>query len=153
MISGMGGAPASAGRSARSPPIRSADEQGRLKIPMLRGQIANLEIDEAALATAAARCGPIGQKRAPPPAFFSAMKYFTAPSLKQTPTTERNPGVSAGGADGWHGKASAPQRRRPSRARVAPPPTANSIEGGHLRGDDSGIGPPLAKTNFGLRGR
>ncbi len=43
-----------------------SDEQGRLENPMLRGQIATFEIDEAALACAAERAVNTGEGRPGP---------------------------------------------------------------------------------------
>src|SRR4051794_34168723 len=53
-----------------------ADEQGRLEDPMLRGQIASFEIDEAALACAAERAVDLAKAGQAHPAFSSAMKYY-----------------------------------------------------------------------------
>src|SRR5260370_9741666 len=53
-----------------------SDEQGRLEDPMLRGQIASFEIDEAALACAAERAVDLAKAGQSHPAFSSAMKYY-----------------------------------------------------------------------------
>src|SRR5438105_4727754 len=76
MISGMGerGVGRPLGQVAAD--SVGTDEQGRLEDPMLRGQIATFEIDEAALAAAAERAVDLAKAGQSHPAFSSAMKYY-----------------------------------------------------------------------------
>ncbi|MBV9564360.1 MAG: acyl-CoA dehydrogenase family protein, partial [Bradyrhizobium sp.] len=76
MISGMG--ERGVGRPLGQVAANSVgtDEQGRLEDPILRGQIASFEIDEAALAAAAERMVDLAKAGQGHPAFSSAMKYY-----------------------------------------------------------------------------
>src|SRR6266852_5487295 len=76
MISGMGerGVGRPLGQVAAD--SIGSDEQGRLEDPILRGQIAIFEVDEAALAAAAERAVDLAKAGQAHPAFSSAMKYY-----------------------------------------------------------------------------
>jgi alkylation response protein AidB-like acyl-CoA dehydrogenase len=82
MISGMGerGVGRPLGQVAAD--SVGTDEQGRLEDPMLRGQIATFEIDEAALACAAERAVDLAKVGQAHPAFSSAMKYYEQAPLR-----------------------------------------------------------------------
>jgi alkylation response protein AidB-like acyl-CoA dehydrogenase len=54
------------------------DEQGRLADPLLRAQIAQFEIDEAAFRLTMERFGDLAKARQAHPAFSSALKYYGA---------------------------------------------------------------------------
>src|SRR5262249_23970937 len=76
MISGMGerGVGRPLGQIAAD--SIGADERGRLEDPVLRGQIASFEVDEAALAAASERMVDLAKAGQAHPAFSSAMKYY-----------------------------------------------------------------------------
>ncbi len=76
MISGMGerGVGRPLGQVAAD--SIGADEQGRLDDAGLRSQIANFEVDEAALSAAAERMVDLAKAGQAHPAFSSAMKYY-----------------------------------------------------------------------------
>src|SRR6201995_1983058 len=76
MISGMGDRGVGLTLGPVSGGSVGTDEQGRLEDPMLRGQIATFEIDEAALAAAAERAVDLAKAGQAHPAFSSAMKYY-----------------------------------------------------------------------------
>jgi alkylation response protein AidB-like acyl-CoA dehydrogenase len=123
MISGMGGG---GGRPLGQVAADSlgSDEQGRLEDPILRGQIASFEIDEAALAAAAERMVDLAKAGQAHPAFSSAMKYYGTELNKRRYEIL----MSAGGIDAleWDSERS----REGTRARAWLRTKANSIEGG-----------------------
>ena len=124
MISGMGerGVGRPIGQIAAD--SIGADEQGRLEDPILRGQIASFEIDEAALACAAERAIDLAKAGQGHPAFSSAMKYYGTELNKRRYEML----MSAGGIDAleWESERS----RGGMRARAWLRTKANSIEGG-----------------------
>jgi hypothetical protein len=124
MISGMGerGVGRPIGQIAAD--SIGADEQGRLEDPILRGQIASFEIDEAALACAAERAIDLAKAGQGHPAFSSAMKYSGTELNKRRYEVL----MSAGGIDAleWESERS----RGGMRARAWLRTKANSIEGG-----------------------
>jgi alkylation response protein AidB-like acyl-CoA dehydrogenase len=101
-----------------------ADEQGRLEDPILRGQIATFEIDEAALAAAAERMVDLAKAGQGHPAFSSAMKYYGTELNKRRYEIL----MSAGGIDAleWESERS----KGGARPRAWLRTKANSIEGG-----------------------
>jgi alkylation response protein AidB-like acyl-CoA dehydrogenase len=124
MISGMGerGVGRPLGQVAAD--SIGADEQGRLEDPMLRGQIASFEIDEAALACAAERAVDLAKAGQAHPAFSSAMKYYGTELNKRRYEIL----MSAGGIDAleWESERSNGGARPRAWLRTK----ANSIEGG-----------------------
>jgi alkylation response protein AidB-like acyl-CoA dehydrogenase len=100
------------------------DEQGRLDDPMLRGQIASFEIDEAALSAAAERAVDLAKAGQSHPAFSSAMKYYGTELNKRRYEIL----MSAGGIDAleWESERS----KGGARPRAWLRTKANSIEGG-----------------------
>jgi alkylation response protein AidB-like acyl-CoA dehydrogenase len=124
MISGMGerGVGRPLGQVAAD--SVGTDEQGRLEDPMLRGQIATFEIDEAALACAAERAVDLAKAGQSHPAFSSAMKYYGTELNKRRYEIL----MSAGGADAleWESERS----KGGARPRAWLRTKANSIEGG-----------------------
>jgi alkylation response protein AidB-like acyl-CoA dehydrogenase len=124
MISGMGerGVGRPLGQVAAD--SIGADEQGRLEDPILRGQIATFEIDEAALAAAAERMVDLAKAGQGHPAFSSAMKYYGTELNKRRYEIL----MSAGGIDAleWESDRS----RGGARPRAWLRTKANSIEGG-----------------------
>ena len=124
MISGMGerGVGRPLGQVAAD--LIGADEQGRLEDPMLRGQIASFEIDEAALACAAERAVDLAKAGQAHPAFSSAMKYYGTELNKRRYEIL----MSAGGIDAleWESERSNGGARPRAWLRTK----ANSIEGG-----------------------
>ena len=129
MISGMGerGVGRPLGQVAAD--SVGTDEQGRLEDPMLRGQIATFEIDEAALACAAERAVDLAKAGQAHPAFSSAMKYYGTELNKRRYEIL----MSAGGVDAleWESERS----KGGARPRAWLRTKANSIEGGTSRGD------------------
>jgi alkylation response protein AidB-like acyl-CoA dehydrogenase len=101
-----------------------ADGQGRLDDPILRGQIASFEIDEAALAALAERVVDLAKAGQGHPAFSSAVKYYGTELNKRRHEIL----MSAGGIDAleWEGARS----RGGARPRAWLRTKANSIEGG-----------------------
>jgi len=101
-----------------------ADEQGRLEDPVLRGQIATFEVDEAALAAAAERMVDLAKAGQGHPAFSSAMKYYGTELNKRRYEIL----MSAGGIDAleWESERS----KGGARPRAWLRTKANSIEGG-----------------------
>jgi alkylation response protein AidB-like acyl-CoA dehydrogenase len=124
MISGMGerGVGRPLGQVAAD--SVGTDEQGRLEDPMLRGQIATFEIDEAALACAAERAVDLAKAGQAHPAFSSAMKYYGTELNKRRYEIL----MSAGGVDAleWESERS----KGGARPRAWLRTKANSIEGG-----------------------
>jgi alkylation response protein AidB-like acyl-CoA dehydrogenase len=124
MISGMGerGVGRPLGQVAAD--SIGSDEQGRLEDPMLRGQIANFEIDEAALSAAAERAVDLAKAGQAHPAFSSAMKYYGTELNKRRYEIL----MSAGGVEAleWESERS----KGGARPRAWLRTKANSIEGG-----------------------
>jgi alkylation response protein AidB-like acyl-CoA dehydrogenase len=124
MISGMGerGVGRSLGQVAAD--SVGTDEQGRLEDPILRGQIASFEIDEAALACAAERAVDLAKAGEGHPAFSSAMKYYGTELNKRRYEIL----MSAGGTDAleWESERS----KGGARPRAWLRTKGNSIEGG-----------------------
>jgi len=124
MISGMGerGVGRPLGQIAAD--SVGADEQGRLEDPILRGQIASFEIDEAALAAAAERMIDLAKAGQGHPAFSSAMKYYGTELNKRRYELL----MSAGGIDALEWEST--RSREGARPRAWLRTKANSIEGG-----------------------
>jgi alkylation response protein AidB-like acyl-CoA dehydrogenase len=101
-----------------------SDEQGRLDDPILRGQIAAFEIDEAALACASERAVDMAKAGQGHPAFSSAMKYYGTELNKRRHEIL----MSAGGIDALEWES--PRSREGARPRAWLRTKANSIEGG-----------------------
>lgn len=124
MISGMGerGVGRPLGQIAAD--SVGTDAQGRLEDPMLRGQIASFEIDEAALSAAAERAVDLAKAGQSHPAFSSAMKYYGTELNKRRYEIL----MSAGGIDAleWESERS----KGGARPRAWLRTKANSIEGG-----------------------
>jgi alkylation response protein AidB-like acyl-CoA dehydrogenase len=124
MISGMG--ERSIGRPLGQIAADSigTDAQGRLGDSILRSQIANFDVDEAALAASAERAIDLAKAGQAHPAFSSAMKYFGTELNKRRHEIL----MAAGGIDAleWEG----PRSREGARARAWLRTKANSIEGG-----------------------
>ena len=101
-----------------------AEGLGRLDDPILRGQIASFEIDEAALAALAERIVDLAKAGQGHPAFSSAVKYYGTELNKRRHEIL----MSAGGIDAleWEGARS----RGGARPRAWLRTKANSIEGG-----------------------
>ncbi|NVN88498.1 MAG: acyl-CoA dehydrogenase family protein [Rhodopseudomonas sp.] len=124
MISGMGERGASRPLGQVAADSIGSDEQGRLEDPILRGQIASFEIDEAALACAAERAVDLAKAGQGHPAFSSAMKYYGTELNKRRYEIL----MSAGGIDAleWDSERS----KQGARPRAWLRTKANSIEGG-----------------------
>ncbi len=124
MISGMGerGVGRPLGQVAAD--SVGSDAQGRLEDPILRGQIATFEVDEAALAAAAERAVDLAKAGQSHPAFSSAMKYYGTELNKRRYEIL----MSAGGIDAleWESERS----KGGARPRAWLRTKANSIEGG-----------------------
>ena len=124
MISGMGerGVGRPLGQIAAD--SIGSDAQGRLEDPVLRGQIATFEVDEAALAAAAERMVDLAKAGQAHPAFSSAMKYYGTELNKRRYEIL----MSAGGIDAleWESDRS----KGGARPRAWLRTKANSIEGG-----------------------
>ncbi|MEH2511139.1 alkylation response protein AidB-like acyl-CoA dehydrogenase [Nitrobacteraceae bacterium AZCC 1564] len=100
------------------------DEQGRLDDPMLRGQIAAFDVDEAAMACAAERAVDLAKAGQGHPAYSSALKYYGTELNKRRHEIL----MSAGGIDvlEWE----SPRSNEGLTARSWLRTKANSIEGG-----------------------
>lgn len=124
MISGLGDR--SAGRPLGQVAANSVgtDEQGRLDDPMLRGQIAAFDIDEAAMACAAERAVDLAKAEQGHPAYSSALKYYGTELNKRRYEIL----MSAGGIDALEWES--PRSREGLTARTWLRTKANSIEGG-----------------------
>jgi len=124
MISGMGERGGGRPLGLVAADSLGSDAQGRLDDPMLRGQIASFEIDEAALACAAERAVDLAKANQLHPAFSSAMKYYGTELNKRRHEIL----MSAGGIDAleWESERS----NDGARARAWLRTKANSIEGG-----------------------
>jgi hypothetical protein len=124
MISGMGDRGAGRPLGQVAADSIGIDDHGRLEDPMLRGQIATFEIDEAALACAAERAVDLAKAGQAHPAFSSALKYYGTELNKRRHELL----MSAGGIDAleWESERS----RDGSAARSWLRTKANSIEGG-----------------------
>ena len=124
MISGMGerGVGRPLGQIAAD--SVGTDAQGRLEDPMLRGQIASFDVDEAALAAAAERMVDLNKAGQAHPAFSSAMKYYGTELNKRRYEIL----MSAGGIDALEWESG--RSREGARPRAWLRTKANSIEGG-----------------------
>src|SRR6266481_1202155 len=76
MISGMGERSIDRPLGQIAADSIGTDAQGRLGDPILRSQIANFDVDEAALAASAERAVDLAKAGQAHPAFSSAMKYY-----------------------------------------------------------------------------
>ena len=100
------------------------DEHGQLDDPMLRGQIAAFDVDEAAMACASERAVDLAKAGQGHPAYSSALKYYGTELNKRRYEIL----MSAGGVDAleWESERS----REGLTARTWLRTKANSIEGG-----------------------
>ena len=100
------------------------DEQGRLADPLLRAQIAEFEVDEAAFRLTMERFGDMSKARQANPAFSSALKYYGAELNKRRHELM----MAAGGGDAleWESERS----NKGFAARTWLRTKGNSIEGG-----------------------
>jgi len=100
------------------------DEQGRLADPLLRAQIAEFEIDEAAFRATMERFGDMAKAKQAHPAYSSMLKYYGAELNKR----RHELAMSAGGSDAleWESERS----REGFAARTWLRTKGNSIEGG-----------------------
>jgi len=124
MISGMGERSIDRPLGQIAADSIGTDAQGRLVDPILRSQIANFDVDEAALAASAERAIDLARAGQAHPAFSSAMKYFGTELNKRRHEIL----MAAGGIDAleWEG----PRSREGAGARAWLRTKANSIEGG-----------------------
>jgi alkylation response protein AidB-like acyl-CoA dehydrogenase len=124
MISGMGGRDGGRPLGQVAAGSLGIDDQGKLDDPVLRGQIATFDVDEAALACAAERAVDLAKAGQLHPAFSSAMKYYGTELNKRRHEIL----MSAGGIDAleWESERS----NDGARARAWLRTKANSIEGG-----------------------
>ncbi len=124
MISGMGERGGNRPLGQVAADSIGADEQGRLEDPMLRGQIASFEIDEAALRCAAERAVDLAKSGQGHPAYSSALKYYGTELNKRRHELL----MSSGGIDAleWEG----PRSKEGAAPRAWLRTKANSIEGG-----------------------
>jgi alkylation response protein AidB-like acyl-CoA dehydrogenase len=124
MISGMGERGVGRPLGQLAADSVGADAEGRLDDPILRGQIASFEVDEAALAAAAERMVDLAKAGQGHPAFSSAMKYYGTELNKRRYEIL----MSAGGIDAleWESDRS----KGGARPRAWLRTKANSIEGG-----------------------
>ena len=124
MISAIGdrAAPTPLGRTALEQV--GADAQGRLADPLLRAQIAEFEVDEAAFRALLARFGELARAGQAHPAFSSVLKYYGAELNKRRHELL----MAAGGSDAleWD----SPRSRQGHAARAWLRTKGNSIEGG-----------------------
>jgi acyl-CoA dehydrogenase len=100
------------------------DATGRLADPMLRAQIAEFELDEAAFRLAMERAGDLGRARQGHPAMSSMLKYYGAELNKRR--WELMMAIGGGDALEWQSERS----RDGDLARTWLRTKANSIEGG-----------------------
>ncbi|WP_441232036.1 acyl-CoA dehydrogenase family protein [Tardiphaga sp. 215_C5_N2_1] len=124
MISGSGGRGIGRPLGQIAADSLGMDDAGRLQDPMLRSQIASLEVDEAALAAAGERMTDLAKVGQSHPASSSAMKYYATELNKRRHEIL----MSAGGFNGleWESERSGAG----SRSRAWLRSKANSIEGG-----------------------
>jgi acyl-CoA dehydrogenase len=124
MISGMGARGAGRPLGQVAADSIGTDDHGHLDDPILRGQIATFDIDEAALACAAERAGDLAKAGQAHPAFSSALKYYGTELNKRRHELL----MSAGGIDAleWESERSSDGAAARSWLRTK----ANSIEGG-----------------------
>jgi alkylation response protein AidB-like acyl-CoA dehydrogenase len=124
MISGMGERGGNRPLGQVAADSIGADEQGRLEDPMLRGQIASFEIDEAALRCAAERAVDLAKSGQAHPAYSSALKYYGTELNKRRHELL----MSAGGIDALEWES--PRSKEGAAPRAWLRTKANSIEGG-----------------------
>ena len=124
MISGMGDRGGNRPLGQVAADSIGTDDRGHLEDPMLRGQIATFDIDEAALACAAERAVDLAKAGQAHPAFSSALKYYGTELNKRRHELL----MSAGGIDALEWES--PRSRDGAAARSWLRTKANSIEGG-----------------------
>ena len=124
MIGGIGDRAAAKPIGQHAAALIGLDASGRLDDPMLRGQIAEFEADEAAFRLALERAGDLGRAGQGHPAMASMLKYYGSELNKRRWELM----MAVGGADAleWEGERS----RGGSLARTWLRSKANSIEGG-----------------------
>ena len=123
-ISGMGTRSAGRGLSASALAAAGTDPQGRLADPLLRAQLAQFEVDEAAFGLMLERTGDLARQGQSDPAFSSALKYYGSELNKR----RHELAMQAGGSDAleWESERSDEGALARSWLRTK----ANSIEGG-----------------------
>lgn len=104
--------------------LLGTDDRGRLADPLLRAQIAEFEVDEAAFRLMLERFGELAKARQAHPAYSSALKYYGAELNKRRHELL----IAAGGMDAleWESERSG----RGAAARAWLRTKGNSIEGG-----------------------
>ena len=124
MISSIGDRAVSRPLGQMAASLIGVDAQGRLADPMLRAQIAEFEVDEAAFRLTLERFGDMAKNRQAHPAFSSALKYYGAELNKRRHELL----MAAGGSDSldWESTDS----RQGAAARTWLRTKGNSIEGG-----------------------
>lgn len=124
MISSIGDRAVSRPLGQVAASLVGVDAQGRLADPMLRAQIAEFEVDEAAFRLMLERFGDMAKNRQAHPAFSSALKYYGAELNKRRHELM----MAAGGSDAldWESADS----RQGAAARAWLRTKGNSIEGG-----------------------
>jgi alkylation response protein AidB-like acyl-CoA dehydrogenase len=100
------------------------DEDGRLNDPLLRAQIAEFEVDEAAFRLMLERFGELAKARQANPAYSSALKYYGAELNKRRHELL----IAAGGADALEWESESSKHGFAVRAWLRT--KGNSIEGG-----------------------
>ncbi len=124
MIGGMGDRMGARPIGQIAAHLAGADDQGRLADPLLRAQIAEFEVDEAAFRFAMERAGDLAKAGQGHPAFSSVLKYYGTELNKR-----RNEILmSAGGSDALEWESDRSQDGALARGWLRS--KANSIEGG-----------------------
>jgi len=124
MIGGIGdrGLPKPLGQVAAG--LVGTDASGRLNDALLRAQIAEFEVDEAAFRATMERFGELAKARQAHPAFSSALKYYGAELNKRRHELL----MAAGGSDALEWES--PRSKQGAAARTWLRTKGNSIEGG-----------------------
>lgn len=124
MIGGVGDRQVTRPTGQMAADLVGRDAQGRLADPLLRAQIAEFEVDEAAFRATMERFGELAKARQAHPAFSSLLKYYGAELNKRRHELL----MAAGGSDAleWESERS----RHGTAARTWLRTKANSIEGG-----------------------
>jgi alkylation response protein AidB-like acyl-CoA dehydrogenase len=104
--------------------LLGTDDRGRLADPLLRAQIAEFEVDEAAFRLMRERFGELANARQAHPAYSSALKYYGAELNKRRHELL----IAAGGTDALEWESERSSRGAAARAWLRT--KGNSIEGG-----------------------
>ena len=124
MIGGMGETAATPSLAKTAKAAVGLDDKGRLADAMLRAQIAEFEMDEAAFRLTLGRVGDLAKARQAHPAMSSMLKYYGAELNKRRWELM----MSAGGADALEWESERTQSGAAARAWLRT--KGNSIEGG-----------------------